>query len=92
MHEEASQAEEASVLRKHGPISKDKVTWVTVTTTPVPIEHGILELSIPESENVKYPSATNPVKKLTQFYYHCKHCSKSSQNKASMMNHTPDAA
>ena len=65
MREEASQAEEASVLKEHGPISKDKVTWVTVTTTPVPIEHGIPELSIPESENVKYPSATNPVKKLT---------------------------
>ena len=88
MHEEASQAKEASVSKEHGPIPKDKVTHISVTTTPVPIEHGIPELSIPESKNVKYPSATNPVKKLTQFYYHCKHCAKSSQNKASMMNHT----
>ena len=88
MHEEASQAEEASVSKEHGLILKDKVTRITVTTTPVPIEHGILELSIWESKNVKYPSATNPTKKLTRFYYHCKHCAKSSQNKVSMMDHT----
>ena len=88
MREEASQAEEASVSKEHGPISGDKVTRITVTTTPVPIEHGIPELSIPESKNVKYPSVTNPAKKLTRFYYHCKHCAKSSQNKVSMMNHT----
>ena len=65
MHKEASQAEEASVSKEHGPIPKDMVTRITVITTPVPIKHGILELSIPESENVKYPSATNPMKKLT---------------------------
>ena len=88
MHEEASQAEEASMSKEHGPILKDKVTHITVTTTPVPIKHGIPELSIPESKNVKYPSATNPAKKLTQFYYNCKHCTKLSQNKVSMMNHT----
>ena len=73
MREEASQDEEASVSKEHGPIPKDKVTHITVTTTPVLIEHGIRELSIPESENVKYPSATNPTKKLTRFYYHFKH-------------------
>ena len=88
MHKEASQAKEASMSKEHGPISKDKVTRVTVTTTPVSIEHGIPELSILDSKNVKYPSVTNPVKKLTRFYYHCKQSSKSSQNKASMMNHT----
>ena len=88
MRKEASQAEKASMSKEHGPIPKDKVTRITVTTTPVPIEHDIPELSILESENVKYPSATNPAKKFTQFYYHCKHCAKSSQNKASMMNHT----
>ena len=88
MCEEARQAEEASMSKEHGPIPKDKVTRIMVTTMPVPIEHGIPELSIPESENVKYPSATNPMKKLTRFYYHCKHCAKSSQNKVSMMNHT----
>ena len=64
MHKEASQAEEASMSKEHGPIPKDKVTRITVTTTPVPIEHGIPELSIPESENVKCPSVTNPTKKL----------------------------
>ena len=88
MCEEASQAEEAFVSKEHGPIPKDKVTRITVTTTHVPIKHGILELGIPDSENVKYPSAANPAKKLMRFYYHCKHCAKSSQNKVSMMNHT----
>ena len=88
MREEASKAKEASMSKEHGPILKDKVTCITVTTTLVPIEHGIPELSILESENVKYPSVTNPAKKLMQFYYHCKHCAKSSQNKVSMMNHT----
>ena len=56
MHKEASQAKEASMSKEHGPISKDKVTRVTVTTTPVSIEHGIPELSILDSKNVKYPS------------------------------------
>ena len=73
MREEANQVEEASMPKEHGSIPKDKVTCITVTTTPVPIEHGIPELSFPESKIVKYPSGTNPAKKLMQFYYHCKH-------------------
>ena len=67
MCEEASQAEEASVSKEHGLIPKDKVTHITATTTPVPIKHGILELSILESENVKYPSATNPAGNSSNF-------------------------
>ena len=41
-----------------------------------------------ESENVKIPSVANPAKKISRFYYNCKHCTKSSQNKVSMMMHT----
>ena len=62
---EAGQAEEASVSKEHGAISKDKITRIVVRTTPVPIECGIPTISVPESENVKLPSATNPAKKIT---------------------------
>ena len=88
LHQEAGQAEEASVSKEHGAIPKDKITRIVVKTTPVPIKCGIPTISIPESENVKLPSATNPAKKITRFYYNCKHCTKSAQNKPSMMTHT----
>ena len=84
----AAQAEEASVSKEHRPILSDGITWVTVRSTPVPLEFGILEISIPLSDNIKIPSATNPTKRITRFYYHCRHCAKSAQNKASMMMHT----
>ena len=64
LHHEAAQAEEASVSKEHGAIPKDKVTHIIVRTTPVPIECGIPVISIPESENVKLPSAANPAKKV----------------------------
>ena len=83
-----AQAEEASVSKEHGPIPADKVTHVVVRTTLVPIEFGIPEISVPESENVKIPSIANLAKKISRFYYNCKHCTKSSQNKVSMMMHT----
>ena len=88
LHQEAGQAEEASVSKEHGAIPKDKITHIVVRTTPVPIECGIPTISIPESKNVKLPSAMNPAKKITRFYYDCKHCTKSAQNKPSMMTHT----
>ena len=88
LHQAAAQAEEASVSQEHGPIPADKVTHIEVRTTPVPIEFGISEMSVPDSENVKIPSIANPAKKISRFYYSCKHCTKSSQNKASMMTHT----
>ena len=84
----AAQAEEASVSKEHRPILSDGITWVTVRSTPVPLEFGILEISIPLSDNIKIPSVTNPTKRITRFYYHCRHCAKSAQNKASMMMHT----
>ena len=74
--------------KEHGAIPEDKITRVIVRSTPVPIECGIQIISIPESENVKVPSAANPAKKVSCFYYSCKHCTKSSQNKTSMMTHT----
>ena len=85
---EAARAEEASISKEHRAILEDKITRVIVRSTPVPIECRIPVISIPESENVKVPSATNPAKKVPHFYYNCKHCAKSSQNKTSMMTHT----
>ena len=65
LHQEAGQAKEVSVSKEHGAIPKDKITHIVVKTTPVPIECGIPAISIPESENVKLPSATNPAKRIT---------------------------
>ena len=87
-HHKAAQAEEASVSKEHGAVPEDKITRVIAWSTPVPIECGIPIISIPESENVKVPSAANPAKKVSCFYYNCKHCVKSSQNRTSMMTHT----
>ena len=87
LHQKAGQAEEASVSKEHGAIPKDKITCIVVRATPVRIECGIPTISIPESENVKLPSAMNPAKKITRFYYNCKHYTKSAQNKPSMMTH-----
>ena len=88
LHQAVAQAEEASVSKEYGPIPVDKVTRIEVRTTPVHIEFGIPEMSVPESENVRIPSVANPVKKISRFFYNCKHCTKSSQNKVSMMTHT----
>ena len=64
-HQEATKAEEASVAAEHGPILSDAITRVMVISTPIPIEFGIPEASIPETENIKMPSAKNPAKKVT---------------------------
>ena len=87
LHQAAAKAEEASVSKEHGDIPADNITRVVIRTTPVPIEFRIPEISLPESENIKVPSVANPAKKISRFYYNCKHCNKSSQNKASMMTH-----
>ena len=87
-HQAVAQAEEASVSKEHGPIPADKVTRIEVRTTLVPIEFRIPKITVPELENVKIPSVANPAKKISRFYYNCKHCTKSSQNKVSMMTHT----
>ena len=75
-------------MTEYGPIPTDKITDVMVISTPVPIEFGIPKASLPETENIKMPLTKNPAKKVTQFYYSCRVCGHSSQNKPSMMTHT----
>ena len=82
-----AQVEEASVSKEHSPIPSDGITRVTIRSTPMPLEFGISKISVPLSENIKIPSATNPAKMITRFYYHSRHCTKSAQNKPSMMMH-----
>ena len=88
LHKEAEMAEAASTAVETRAISKDKITRVYVTSLPVPPEFGIPPQSLPEMENVKERSVKNPAKKVTRFYYICRLCPHSSQNKASMMTHT----
>ena len=88
LRQAAAQVKEASVSKEHGPIPSDGITRVTVRSTSVPLEFGIPKISVPLSENIKIPSATNPAKRVTRFYYRCRHCTKSAQNKVSMMMHT----
>ena len=88
LHQATAQVEEASVSKEHGPIPSDGITRVTIRSTPMPLEFGILEISVPLLENVKIPSTTNPAKRITRIYYHCRHCTKSAQNKPTMMTHT----
>ena len=85
---EAEMAEAASMVTETGAISKDKVTRVYITSLLVPPEFRIPPQSLPEMENVKERSVKNPAKKVTRFYYICRFCPHSSQNKASMMTHT----
>ena len=87
LRQAAAQTEEASVSKERGPIPVDKVTHAVVSTIPVPIEFRIPKISVPELENARIPSVANLAKKIRRFYYNCKHCTKSSQNKVSMMTH-----
>ena len=88
LREEAHKAEGTSVAAEHGPIPADKITHVVITSVPIPIEIGIPKNSLPETENIKVPFSKNPAKKVTRFYYNCRFCSHSSQNKPSMMTHS----
>ena len=88
LHKEAKMAEVAFTAIKTGAISKDKITRVYVTSLRVPLEFRIPPQSLPEMESVKERSVKNPAKKVTRFYYICRLCPHSSQNKASMMTHT----
>ena len=85
LHQKATAAEEAAISAEHGSIPIDKITCITITSVPIPIEFGIPEASLPETENIKMPSTKNPAKKVTHFYYCCTVCSHSLQNKPSMM-------
>ena len=79
LHRQATKAEEDSIS-VHSPIPKDKVTWVLITSIPIPNEFRIPAKSLPETENVKEKSAKNPAKKITS-YYTCRVCGHSAQNK-----------
>ena len=85
---EAEVAETASVIAETWAIPKDKITKVYVTSLPVPHEFGIPADSLPETKNVKERSTKSPLKKVMKFYYACRYCPHSSQNKPSMMTHT----
>ena len=88
LHQQATEAEEAAMKAKHGPLPTNGVTRITITSVPIPIEFGIPEANLPEMENIKAPSTKNPTKKVTHFYYRCQLCSHNSQDKSSMMTHT----
>ena len=88
LRKEAKAVEAASTTVETGATSKDKTTRVYVTSLPISLEFGIPPQNLPETENVKERSSKNPAKKVTKFYYTCRLCSHSSQNKASMMTHT----
>ena len=88
LHQEATKAEEASVATEHGQIPSDAVTRVMVISSPILIVFGIPKANIPKTENIKMPSTKNPANRVTRFYYGCRVCSHSSQNKVSMMTHT----
>ena len=88
LHKEAAKAEEVAVAATHGPILADKIMHVVITSVPIPVEFGIPLESLPKTENIKVVSTKYPVKRVTHFYYNCRICSHSSQNKPSMMTHT----
>ena len=88
LRKEAEATEAASTAVETGATSKDKMTRVYVTSLPVPLEFGIPSQNLPETESIKERSSKNPAKKVTKFYYTCRLCPHSSQNKASMMTHT----
>ena len=64
-----------------------QVTRVPITVASLPAEFGIPPESLPETESVKEVSSKNPAKRVTKFYYTCKICQHSSQNKVSMLTH-----
>ena len=85
---EAEAEEAVSTAIETGATCKDKTTRVYVTSLPVSLEFRIPSQNLPETESIKERSSKNPAKKVTKFYYTCRLCLHSSQNKASMMTHT----
>ena len=53
----------------------------------LPAKFGIPPESMPETESVKEASTKTWAKRVTKFYYTCKICQHSSQNKVSMLTH-----
>ena len=88
LRQEAAKAEEMAAVAIHGPILADLITRVPITMASLPAKFGIPPESLPETESVKEVSSKNPTKRVTKFYYTCKICQHSSQNKVSMLTHT----
>ena len=88
LRQEAAISEEAAMKTTHGQIPTDHVTRIPITMANIPPEFGIPPECIPETENIKEVSAKNLAKKITKYYYTCKVCQHSSQNKIGMLTHT----
>ena len=87
MWEEATAAKKANIAATEGPIPFGSITRMVVTSLPVPLEFGLQPEMCPETESVKEPSKKDPSKRVTKFYYVCRRCPHSSQNKPSMYTH-----
>ena len=80
-------AEEADIISTEGAIAKGGITKITVTSLPVPLEFGLKPEMQPETDPVREISKKDLTKKVTKFYYACRKCTHSSQNKPSMFTH-----
>ena len=87
MGAQAASAEEADIISTEGAIPKGGITKITVTNLPVPLEFGLKLEMQPEANPVREISKKDPTKKVTKFYYTCRRCTHSSQNKPSMFTH-----
>ena len=73
MRAQAASAEEADIISVEGAIS--------------PPEFGLEPEIQPETDSVREISKKDPTNKVTKFYYACRKCTHSSQNKSSMFTH-----
>ena len=84
---QAASAEEANIISIEGAIPKDGITKITVTSLPVPLEFGLKPEMQSKTDPVREISIKDPTKKVMRFYYTCRKCTHSSQNKPSMFTH-----
>ena len=87
MRAQAASAEEANIVSAEGAIPKGGITKITVTSLSVPLEFGLIPEMQPETNQVREISKKDPTKKVMKFYYACRKCTHSSQNKPSMFAH-----
>ena len=87
MREEAAATKKADLAATEGPIPFGGITRMVVTSLSVSLEFGLQPEMCPETESVKEPSKKDPSKRVTKFYYMCRRCPHSSQNKPSMYTH-----
>ena len=84
---QAASAEEADIISVGGAISKGGITKTMVTSLPVSPEPGLKLEMQPETDPAREISKKDPTKKVMKFYYACRKCTHSSQNKSSMFTH-----